>query len=83
MELFEEIRPEHAHEAGSIRAVARKLGMHRRMVRQAVLGAIPVMAKQSEPIVQGSRKRVPLNGEWEMRINSAPYRASLKRLTSS
>ena len=41
MELFEEIRREHAHGAGSIRAVAKKLGVHRRMVRQALAGAIP------------------------------------------
>ena len=34
MELFEEIRREHAHGAGTIRAVAKKLGVHRRMVRQ-------------------------------------------------
>ena len=39
----------------------------------AVLGAIPGVAKQSEPVVRGSRKRVQLNGEWEMRINGAPY----------
>ena len=41
MELFEEIRREHAHGAGSIRAVAKKLGVHRRMVRQALASAIP------------------------------------------
>ena len=41
MELFEEIRREHAHGAGSIRAVAKKMGVHRRMVRQALASAIP------------------------------------------
>ena len=41
MELFEEIRREHVHGAGSIRAVAKKLGVHRRMVRQALASAIP------------------------------------------
>jgi len=41
VELFEEIRREHAHGAGSIRAVAKKLGVHRRMVRQALASAIP------------------------------------------
>ena len=41
MELFEEIRREHTHGAGSIRAVAKKLGVHRRMVRQALDSAIP------------------------------------------
>ena len=37
----------------------------------AVLGAIPVMTSQREAVVQGSRNRVQLNGEWEMRINGA------------
>jgi hypothetical protein len=41
MELFEEIRREHAHGADTIRAVAKKLGVHRRMVRQALASAIP------------------------------------------
>ncbi len=41
MELFEEIRREHTHGAGTIRAVAKKLGVHRRMVRQALVSAIP------------------------------------------
>src|SRR5216683_6876218 len=37
----EEIRREHAHGAGTIRSVAKKLGVHRRMVRQALATAIP------------------------------------------
>ncbi len=41
VELFEEIRREHVHGSGSIRAVAKKLGVHRRMVRQALASAIP------------------------------------------
>lgn len=41
VELFEEIRREHAHGAGTIRAVAKKLGVHRRMVRQALASSIP------------------------------------------
>jgi hypothetical protein len=41
VELFEEIRREHAQGAGTIRAVAKKLGVHRRMVRQALASAIP------------------------------------------
>ena len=40
VELFEEIRREHAHGSG-IRAIAKKLGVHRRMVRQALASAIP------------------------------------------
>ena len=45
MELFEEIRREHAHGAGTIRAVAKKLGVHRRMVRHALASSIPLERK--------------------------------------
>src|SRR5450631_2895884 len=41
VELFEEIRREHTHGAGTIRAVAKKLGVHRRMVRQTLASSIP------------------------------------------
>ena len=34
-----------------------------------LLGAVPTLAKQPAPVVQGSRKRVQLNGEWELRID--------------
>src|ERR1019366_7903620 len=39
----------------------------------AFLGAAPALAKQPEPAVQGPRKRVQLNGEWEIRIDGEPY----------
>src|ERR1019366_2859965 len=39
----------------------------------AVLGAVPALAKQPELVVQGSRKRVQLNGEWELRIDGQLY----------
>ena len=41
MELFEEIRREYRFGAGTIQGVAKKLGVHRRMVRQALASAIP------------------------------------------
>ena len=41
MELYEQIRREYEHGAGTIRAVARKLGMHRREVRKALASAMP------------------------------------------
>jgi transposase len=41
VELFEEIRREYQHGVGTIRGVARKLGVHRRMVRQALKDALP------------------------------------------
>ena len=41
MELYEQIRREYEHGAGTIRAVARRLGVHRREVRQALASAVP------------------------------------------
>jgi len=41
VELYEEIRREYEHGAGTIKGVARKLGVHRRMVREAVANAVP------------------------------------------
>ena len=45
MELFEQIRREYEYGGGTIRGIAKKLGIHRRMVREAVLSAIPVERK--------------------------------------
>jgi transposase len=41
VELFEEIRREHGYGTGTVRSVAKKLGIHRRTVRQALSSAIP------------------------------------------
>ena len=41
VELFEQIRREYEHGAGTINGVARKLGIHRRLVREALSDAIP------------------------------------------
>lgn len=41
VELFEQIRREFAFGKGTIRGIARKLGVHRRMVRQALESAVP------------------------------------------
>lgn len=41
VELFEEIRREYEHGVGTVKGVARKLGVHRRMVREALGDAIP------------------------------------------
>ena len=41
VELFEQIRREYRHGAGTIQGVSRKLKVHRRMVRQALASAIP------------------------------------------
>ena len=41
MELFEQIRREYEHGVGTINGVAKKLGMHRRLVREALSDAMP------------------------------------------
>ncbi len=47
VELFEQIRREYEFGVGSIKGVARKLGVHRRMVRQA-LAERPTPGAQAE-----------------------------------
>ena len=41
VELYEQIRREYEFGAGTIIGIARKLGVHRRMVREAVRSATP------------------------------------------
>ena len=45
VELFEQIRREYEHGGRTIRGIARKFGIHRRMVREAVLSAVPAERK--------------------------------------
>jgi transposase len=45
VELFEEIRREYEFGVGTIAGVAKKLGVHRRMVREAVAHAMPAKRK--------------------------------------
>ena len=55
VELFEQIRREYEFGVGTIKGVARKLGVHRRMVRQALPDAEPPARKQPErerPVLQ-------------------------------
>ena len=55
VELFEEIRREYEFGVGSVRAVARKLGVHRRLVRQALADARPPDRKRSQrrrPVIE-------------------------------
>src|SRR5687767_15762619 len=52
VELFERIRREYEHGVGTVRAVAKKLGVHRRMVRQALSNPLPPekkIAERAEP----------------------------------
>lgn len=48
MELFEAIRREYRFGVGTIKGVARKLGIHRRMVREALADAVPKERKMIE-----------------------------------
>ena len=48
VELYEQIRREYEFGAGTIAGVARKLGVHRRMVRDAVRSATPARRKRTE-----------------------------------
>lgn len=48
MELYEQIRQEYERGAGTIRAVARKFGVHRRDVRRALDSAMPPDRKRPE-----------------------------------
>jgi len=56
VELFEQIRREYEHGAGTINGVARKLGIHRRLVREALSDAIPrerKVAQRERPKLAG------------------------------
>jgi transposase len=46
VELFEEIRREYEFGVGTVKGVARKLGVHRRMVREALRQAVPAPRKK-------------------------------------
>lgn len=48
VELFDQIRREYQFGIGTIAGVARKFGIHRRMVRQAIASAIPPHRKPSQ-----------------------------------
>jgi transposase len=48
VELFEQIRREYEFGAGTIAGVARKLGVHRRMVREALKSAVPAESRRPQ-----------------------------------
>ena len=55
VELFEQIRLEYEFGVGTIQGVARKLRVHRRVVREAIQSAIPARRKKTErPLVPSS-----------------------------
>jgi len=57
VELFENIRREYEFGVGTIAGVARKLGVHRRMVRDAIRDALP-MARKNRIAPIGSLSRL-------------------------
>ena len=48
VEMFEQMRREYEFGVGTIKGVARKFGVHRRMVRQAIKSALPPERKVGE-----------------------------------
>jgi transposase len=48
VELFEQIRLEYEFGVGTIQGVARKLRVHRRLVREAIRSAVPAQRKKTE-----------------------------------
>jgi hypothetical protein len=50
VELYEQIRREYEFGVGSVIGVARKLGVHRPMVREAVRNAVPALACNSDKV---------------------------------
>jgi transposase len=47
VELFEQIRREYEHGRGTVAGVARQFGVHRRLVREALAGAVPKERKST------------------------------------
>lgn len=75
MEQFEQIRREYEHGVGTIKGVARKLGVHRRMVREAIGNASPKARKV------GEREKPKLAGvmPWIEEILQADQKAPRKQ----
>ena len=72
VELYEQIRREYEFGIGTIAGVAKKVGVHRRMVREAISSALPKPRKKTE------RPR------WKLKSSGRVYRCdSGKRPESS
>src|SRR5512143_1711368 len=72
VELFENIRREYEFGAGTIAGVARKLGVHRRMVREAIRNAMPMGRKKPARPHWKLKPFIPLIEEMLDRDRSAP-----------
>src|SRR6266478_3286700 len=72
VELFEQIRREYEFGVGTVLGVARKLGVHRRIVRQALANAQPPERKVAEVTIrQYVRERKQELG-WSARATCVP-----------
>ena len=72
MEQFERIRHDKREEGGSVRALARRHGVHRRTVRQALASALPpprVSAARAAPVMGAW---TPLIRSWLIEDRTAP-----------
>lgn len=72
MELFEQIRREYEHGVGTVKGVARKFGVHRRMVREAITNAVPAPRKVPERNKPKLESAIPLIEEMLEADRKAP-----------
>jgi hypothetical protein len=75
VELFEQIRREYEHGVGTIQGVARKFGVHRRMVREAIESAVPRPRKK----VEREKPRMAAVIPWIEEILEADQKAPRKQ----
>ena len=75
MELFEEIRREYEFGIGSVAGVARKFGVHRRLVREALGSAVP----QQRPAPDRPRPKIELIAAFIDDVLEADRRAPRKQ----
>ena len=75
MELFEQLRREFQHGVGTVSGVARKFGVHRRMVREAVANAVP--APRKTPV--RTKPKIEAVKEWIDEILKADQSAPRKQ----
>ena len=75
MDLFEQLRREHEFGIGTIAGVAAKFGVHRRVVRQALSGALPPQHHYPE------RSKPKLGGLWRSLMRF--WRRIVRRRASS
>jgi len=75
VELFEQLRREFQHGVGTVSGVAKKFGVHRRMVREAVASAVP--APRKTPV--RTKPKIEAVKEWIDAILKADQSAPRKQ----